>query len=311
MDLVGRRPLDRRGQADPLLLAVPHRQAVAAREQQIARVDLGLLGSGQAADVAAVRLVAPPAIGVEAFLASVATAVCARHKNAEIAPVLGDEARQTRLEIAGQRVAAALRGQGDLAALIVERPRREETDGARQTALGLLGLVRLFDIDMVEQFGGEQVEVERTIARRLAAAVLRRVDIAQHFHAVQLDPGEVGAQAAQRDAATFARFPVDRDARQALQRLGQVQVWKGGDVGGGDRVLDDRRIALGVARLGQAGAVSGDHDFAIRRRAVRPLHGLILRQYRLRDKQRARRQQQRPLRSHHFKPPKDKWLVQP
>ena len=56
---------------------------------------------------------------------------------------------------------------------------------------------------------------------------------------------------------------VDRDARHALQRLGDRTVGQRADVFGGDRVDDGVGVALDVLRVGEAGADAGDDDRAV------------------------------------------------
>ena len=260
-DVLDRTPLQRRGHAQALLIRTPHRQAIAAREDELTCRRLQLVGGAQIDDIFGPRDLGAGAIGVVALLLGLALGIGHRDQDAElVVPVLAEHRRAARLEVLGRGVGAALQRQGALGPRIVERLGGVEADRAGHAALVLLGRERFAHLDLGEQLGGEDVEVERPVARGLASAVHRRVDIAQHFHAVQLHAGEVGTQAPQADPAALAAFAVDGHARQALQRFRQVEVGELGHVLGDDRVDDDGAVLLGQARRAQRLAEALDDD---------------------------------------------------
>src|SRR3546814_8516161 len=67
----------------------------------------------------------------------------------------------------------------------------------------------LVDDERGEEFGRENVEVERTVAVRRRAVGRGR----DRFHAVQADAGELRAEPANGDRAAFAGVALDRNAR--------------------------------------------------------------------------------------------------
>ena len=72
---------------------------------------------------------------------------------------------------------------------------------------------------------------------------------------------EVRARAANADPLSLAEFPVHDDAGNALQRFGEVLVRKLADVFGGERIDNADCLALGLERLAQTAANTGDDHF--------------------------------------------------
>ncbi len=202
-----------------------------------------------------------PAHAAEALLVDGALAVGHRQQGADpaIGPGVGDQRRSARVHVPGQVVVAALRADRGGEAVVVERARRAQVHRRAQRTLVHLRRLGLAHGDVAEQLGGEHVEVE-TAAAVGAAGAVGGAGGGQRLEPVDAHAGEVRAQATHRDRAAFAGVAVDRDAGNALQRLGQVQVGKLADVLGHDRVDLLGAEALLVQRLFQAGAEGAD-DF--------------------------------------------------
>ena len=139
----------------------------------------------------------------------------------------------------------------------IERTCRPHVDGAGGAAFDHARQRALVHCQLGEQFAREQVEVD------LAIGVLRvgaagRGD--RHRRAVQQHPGEVGAETADRNVEAFTGdFAADGDARNAVERFGEVGVRKVADAFGEDRLAEPDIVALGAGGVG-AGAESGDDD---------------------------------------------------
>ncbi len=224
------------------------------------------------ADVGRIDVDLAPAEAAVAELVGVGLAIGHREQGAEVAPAVGDQSDQPRRGLVGVAVGLGLGGEHGLEARVVEGPGRIQLHGAADAALVQLGRIGLLHRHLVEQLRGEQAVVEAAGPAHAAAVVHPRGGVAQHLHAVELGAGEVGTEAAKRDLTALAGIPRDGDPRDALQRLGKVEVRKGGDVLGDDDVHRSRRVPLDVARVGQAVAEAGDHHFIDARRAVR--HGV-------------------------------------
>src|SRR3546814_1228510 len=69
------------------------------------------------------------------------------------------------------------------------------------------------------------------------------------FHAVQADAGELRAEPAHGDRAAFAGVALDRNARNALKRFGEILVGEFGDVLGDDHIDRRDRVALLIERI--------------------------------------------------------------
>ena len=208
------------------------------------------------------------------------------------------------VERSRQRLHGGLR----LCVLAFERPQRErELLEIRRGALGFqriaalialqqlaveiidpraldLGRLRLVDDERVEQLRGEHAVVERAAA--IDARAERRAGGARHrLHAVEPCAAEIAAQAADGDVAALAGVALDRDAGDALERIGEVGVGEGGDVLRVDRIDHFVRFALGLDRRGEALAEAGDDDvlsgaacggLRVRRRRLRRRSGRCL-----------------------------------
>jgi hypothetical protein len=95
-----------------------------------------------------------------------------------------------------------------------------------------------------------------------AAVDVRGAGGGDALDAVDAHAGEAGVQAAHGDLLAFAAVAArQRNAGDALQRLGEVGVGELGDVLGLDHVDDARGLALDVQGAGQAGAEAGDDHF--------------------------------------------------
>ena len=150
----------------------------------------------------------------------------------------------------GEVVIAHLAARRDDEAAIVERPAGLQVDGRAERAFVDFRRRALAHGQPAEQLGGEDVEIEGAAAigaARAVGAAGRR----QRLELVEADAGEIGAEAAHRDRAALAGVAVDRDARDALQRFGEVLVGEVGDILGDDHVDD-----AVVLRLAPSAAVS-------------------------------------------------------
>src|SRR3546814_13678994 len=108
----------------------------------------------------------------------------------------------------------------DAALAEIERAQRADFDRAGDAAFDQARLLRLVDLDIVDEFGGELVEVHRTVA----AAVRRVAPIEGRVR-------EEGAKAAQRDFGGVALLAVGRragDRRARLARDGRGAVGERG-----------------------------------------------------------------------------------
>ncbi len=115
------------------------------------------------------------------------------------------------------------------------------------------------DDEAAEQFRGEDVEVERAVAVG-GGAVGAGGD---RFETVHADAGELGAQTAHGDGAAFTAVALDRDAGDALERLGKVLIGELGHVLGDDGVHCADRAALDIERGFQRLAEAGDDDLLL------------------------------------------------
>jgi hypothetical protein len=132
-----------------------------------------------------------------------------------------------------------------------------EVDHRAQRSLVQFGRRGLVDDDRVEQLGSEDVEVESAVAVRRRTVMAGR-DRLQPVHAYAR---ELCAQAAHGDAAAFTAVALDRDAGNALERLGEVLVGEFGDVLGDDGIDRGDRFAFHIERGVERGAEARDDDF--------------------------------------------------
>src|SRR5690606_13537567 len=98
-----------------------------------------------------------------------------------------------------------------------------------------------------------------TDAADLQAAAAETVGT-RDLAAVEGDQIEARAEATRGDLGAFAVAALDRDAGDALQRLGKVGVRELADVLGADRVDDTGGVALDVHRVLEAVAQPRDDD---------------------------------------------------
>ena len=164
-----------------------------------------------------------------------------------------------------RKIAVARFGvEADVESLVVEGQAQVHVDGAGKAALNAVGRLFLEDLDGAEQLGRHVLEVDG-----LAVDACR-----EGVAPVELGPDE--GEAANGYTGTFggevvgiaaAGEAVDRDAGDALQRLGHRTVGEGADVLRGDHVDDGVGVALDLLRALQALADAGDDDGAARVRA--------------------------------------------
>ena len=227
---------------------------------QGAGIDAGTVRTSRASrTVHRVEVAIIPAHGREAFLDDRAIGVGHGEIGTEGLVVIGpgDQAGDPRARFLGQAVIAQLRGDGGgQTRIIVESAGREQVHRGPQRAFIHGSGGRLGDADLVEEIGRESVEVETPAAVGTAGRI-RTTRGGEGFHAVDADPGEVGAQTTDRDLAAFTGHAIDRDARNALDRFRQVQVRECGDVFGDNRVNHTIGIALHVQGCSQRLAVAG------------------------------------------------------
>ena len=167
----------------------------------------------------------------------------------------------------GRRFLGRLCAEGEVLSRRVERPRAAHVHRAGGTALDHGGRGALVHGELGEQLGREHVEVDFPIGV-LCIGPAGRCDRDRCI--VQQNAGEIGAEAANRDVQAFAiDLTADRDARNAVERLGDVGVGKLAEVLGEDRVLEPGGRLLGVGRLLEAQAIAGDDDLLQVRAACR------------------------------------------
>ena len=146
----------------------------------------------------------------------------------------------------------------DLLAAAIERAWRLQIDHAADAALFQFGQRGLVEIDAAEQFRGEDIIIEVT---RRAADIGRR----SHMDRCPIQGSHIvfRPQAADRDALAFIALAVTAqiDARNALQRFGDIGFRKFADVLGHDRIADNDGFLLQIDRLLQGRTEAGDDDF--------------------------------------------------
>src|SRR5690606_35025629 len=155
----------------------------------------------------------------------------------------------------------------DFAAAVVERTRGQDVHGRADAAAGHVGAAGLVHGDAVDRLGGELGEVEAARTGTHAAALTAAAEAVgtRDLAAVEGDEVVTRAKATRGDLGAFAVAALDRDAGDALQRLGQVGVRELADVLGADRVDHAGRVALDVHRVVKAAPQARD------------LHGVQLR----------------------------------
>lgn len=186
---IARRPLQRAGHADALLLVF--HQGV-AREARMEHVGIARLRECRAGGEVAVARAIGPATAVAAFFQQLALGVGHRHQRAEgvVGPGVGDQAGHARVGLLGHRVVGGLAAGGDGEAFVIERARGTQVDSGAQRAFFHIGLRGLAHDQLGEQVRGEHVEVEAA-ATVGAAGLVRTAHRGERFHAVDAHAGEV------------------------------------------------------------------------------------------------------------------------
>jgi hypothetical protein len=113
-----------------------------------------------------------------------------------------------------------------------------QVDRRAERAFLDVGRRGLAHVQLVEQFGGEDVEVEAATAVRTGRGL--------GLDAVDAHAGKVRTQTAHRNGAAFAAFAGDGHAGHPGEGFGQVVVRELGDVLGDDGVDDRVGLALDV-----------------------------------------------------------------
>ncbi len=180
-------------------------------------------------------------------------ALLVRDRGEQPRPAIGEGVAEQPEELRRHLLAVALiqrlAGEDALELLERQRTRRLDVDRRADTAALKRGLRALIDLRAADQFGRDQVEGESAIV------IVRREAAAVEQHGV-----EGGAEAAHADRLAFAIAAVDRDAGNALQRLGDIGVGKFPEILGRDGVENAGRIALYGGGRFDAAADAGDDD---------------------------------------------------
>ena len=142
----------------------------------------------------------------------------------------------------------ALGGELDVALVQVEGAAGPQINTAAEAVHLLVGRGDLGDFDGAERVGGNHIKRER------AVAAIGRGDA----DAVQLHRVQVGPNPAHDDEAALALIAIERDARDALHRLGGVLIGEATDFVGGDEVGQRLGGALLVDGARGAHGVAGD-----------------------------------------------------
>src|SRR5581483_710589 len=156
-------------------------------------------------------------------------------------PGITDEQGADRRPFLVQISVVRLKVVADVEALVVERQAEIHVDGAGETALEPVGRLFLVDFDRAEKLGRNVLEVDAlavNAGREGVTPVEFRSDEGQ---APDGDPGAFHREVVRIAGSLEA---VDRDAGNALQRLGDRTIGESADVLRRDRVDDCIRIAL-------------------------------------------------------------------
>ena len=175
-----------------------------------------------------------------------------------VAPSVARDQRPALTQRAGIAVIAALRFVGDVEAfiLVVEGPGAAQIDHAGRAAFEQIGIHRLVHRQLGEQFGRQHIQVDFAV---IVGLIGRAGGGDGDGGAIERYPGEIRAQAADRDIQAFAvDFAADGDARDAIQRFGDVGVREFADIFREDRVGKAGRVALGVSGQLKAFSIAGD-----------------------------------------------------
>ena len=177
------------------------------------------------------------------------------HDGQALAELVTEHQRAERLPALAAVGVAQVAGQ--LRTAQRERAARFQVDDAAETALALRGVRRFVDIDAAEQLGRDAFE--RIGFADVAFAL--RVELQAAQEDVVVEQRHVLIQAADAGLGALPVGTIDRDAGQALQRLGHVLVRELADVLGGHRFDDLVGVALVLQRIGQRGAEARDDHF--------------------------------------------------
>src|SRR5690606_37715291 len=145
----------------------------------------------------------------------------------------------------------------------VERTRGQDVHGGAHAAARRVGAAGLVDRQSADRLRGELGEVEAAGAGAHAAGDGVTVGVrirARDLAAVERDQVVARAEATRGDLRAFTVAALDRDAGDALQRLGQVGVGELADVLGADGVDDAAGVALDPHRVLEAVAQARDDD---------------------------------------------------
>ena len=226
-----------------------------------------------------------PAGGAGLMAFDIAILKRARHQDAGRAVgegVAADDS-ETRVHMVANVGIDGLGGAGEIRlAAIVERPARDDANGAADAAFGHVGGRGLHDFQPVDEFGRQVAEID------VAAAADRG---RERGRAVDFDPVEAGIGAADGDARAFAVGARNLHAGHALERFADILVRELADILGRDGVEHLGRVALGVERALKAGADAGDDDVG----DLIILRGLILGRDLLRGEGKRRHSRQRRI----------------
>ncbi len=185
-------------------------------------------------------------------------------------PGVADQGREVRRPLLGEIAVVRLGTEAEVEARTIERLAGVEIDRAGETALDHLGGRVLADDHRPEQFRRNVGEVER-----LAANAGRKRGAPVEFGADEVETAHDYARTLDREVIGVVRAgeSIDRDARNALQRLGHRPVRKRADVFSGDRVDYRICVALDILRLHQRLADAGNDNHIIAH--IRRLRALV------------------------------------
>ena len=139
----------------------------------------------------------------------------------------------------------------------IERTGRLDVDRRADAARRDRSATSLVNLHRCNTLGCEVRKVEGARCRRACAIAQCR---GRHLSAVQKDQVIFRAEAANRYGGALAILTIDRNAGNALKRLGEVRIGELANVLGGNCVYHALRVALDVLRGGKAGTNAGNDD---------------------------------------------------
>ena len=131
------------------------------------------------------------------------------HQGPEVAPGVAGQEGDLGIDLFGDGVVGALHRTDDPATGVIERTGGRDIDRTGDAAFFIGGARRLLDCHLLDDFRGEDVELDVTTAAARGGG-----------QAVDADEGEIAGQAAHVDALAQAAVAFDGDPWDALQRLG-------------------------------------------------------------------------------------------